>query len=452
MATPTPLAQPGGLKYGEVKTTLARVVDNGVCDDDPRVLERTNEATKFLLDALIPVGGMATYDVIADGTNILLPPQLENAIEVEVQGSGLVNNQSDVRQGWYDLVNNFTYVDPGQQYDNSLVDLFLQPDPADPGVLRRKYDFPGLTQGATVRVTGAKRFIPISSDNDYLIVQNLRALKEAMMGLERSDINDPDNANKYYQSAIGMLRAEVTKHLLDPRNSLKRRAQYTKDTGSLPVNSYGWMRAQLALQIPMLLNRGKLDINGLLDNAEMRLIGSGLWKNTLEEFHAEVVNGVIKLPLRVGSVLMARLDNRPIDVRSIFFSYMKNGPGYLQDMISLCSGILEDQGEIYDPAIQLTRRQYRLNGAHNLTSNCLSMVCKLRWIPKLPTDQMVIKNYEALRLMVQAQMAEEEKQDSTAFEGRAMNIIEKETREYLGGQEMVPHIQLMGGGIGGFTL
>ncbi len=458
MANPTPLAALGGTTYGQAKTTIARVVDNGVCDDDPRVLERTNEAQKMLLDALIPVGGMATYDVVADGTTLLLPPQLENAIEVEVRGNALVNNQSDIKQGWYDLINPFTYVDPDQQHDQPLHDLFLHPDPSDPNILRRKYDFIGLTQGATVRVTGAKRYVPITSDDDYLIIQNVRALKMAIMSLERSDINDIDGGQKYYEAAVGMLKAEVTKHLLDPRNSLKRRAQYERDLATYPTNSFGWVRARLALEIPKILAKGKSEITGMLEMAEMRLIGKGLWKGTIEEFHAEVVNGLIKLPTRVDSVLMARISGVPIDVRSIFFGYMKNGPGYISDLIGSCAAMLSDEGEVYDPVSQLTRRQYRLNGAlasawpvTATPSSCLSMACKLRWIAKQPSDQMVIKNFEALRLMVTAiNLEEDEKwQEAAQAAGLAVNEVEKETREYIGGQEMVPHISMVGGGLGG---
>ncbi len=446
MSTPTPLAAPGGLTYGEVKTTLARVVDNGVCDDDPRVLERTNEATKLLLDALIPVGGMATYDIIADGTTLLLPPELENAIETEVRGSGLVNNESDVRGGWYDLVNQFTYVDPDMQHDSPLVDQFLHPDPTNASILRRQYDFPGLSQGATVRVTGAKRYVPISSDNDYLIIQNIRALKMAIMSLERSDINDPDNGAKYYSAAIGMLKAEVTKHLLDPRNSLKRRAQYEKDFALFPTNSFGWVRARMALEIPKILMKGKSEITGMMEMAEMRLISKGLWKGTVEEFHATAVDGLIKLPLRVDAVLMARLDGFPIDVRSIFFGYMKNGPGHLQHLIDRCHAMLSDEGEVYDPTTDTIRRQYRLKGACPLGS-CLSMACKLRWVKKDPSEQMVIKNFEAMRLMTTAiDLEENEKwQEAAAAAGNAVNEVEKETREYIGGQEMVPHVVMMPG-------
>ncbi len=460
MANPTPLAGLGGVTYGVAKPFLARVVDNGVCDTDPRVLERTNEATKMLLDAIIPVGGMATYDIVADGTTLLLPPALENAIEVEVRGDGLVNNQSDVRQGWYDLVNQFTYVDPSMQHDAPLEDMFLYPDANDPTVLRRKYNFIGLSQGATVRVTGAKRFIPIASDNDYLIVQNLRALKMAIMALERQDINDPDTGQKYYQSAIDMLKAEVAKHLLDPRNSLKRRAKWERDMATFPANSFGWMRARLALEIPGLLTRGKSEITGLLEMAEARLLSKGLWKGSLEMFTAEVVNGIIQLPTRVESVLMARLDGCPIDVRSIFFGYQHNGPSYLGDISSHCSRMLQDLSEVYDPVAQTKRRQYRLTGAFHSPVNgttptaCLSMVCKLRWLPKQPEEMMVIQNFEALRLMVQGIISEEDEkwQQGMAAQATAVNEVEKELREYQGGTQAVPHIDMVGSPIGGEVL
>lgn len=455
MANPIPLAAPGGITYGQIKTSLARVVDNGVCDDDARVVERTNEATKMLLDAIIPVGGMATYDIVADGTTLLLPPQLENAIEVEVRGSGLVNNQSDIRQGWYDLVNNFTYVDPDQQHDAPLTDLFLHPDPSDAGILRRKYDFIGLTQGATVRVTGAKRYIPITSDNDYLIIQNIRALKMAIMSLERQDINDIDNGQKYYEAAVGMLRAEVMKHLLDPRNSLKRRAHYEKDFATYPMNSFGWFRARMALEIPKLLAKGKSEITRLLEMAEMRLISKGMWKGTVEIFHAEVIDGLIQFPTRVDSILVARLDGWPIDVRSIFFDYMRGGPGWLGECWAVCNAILSDEGEVYDPTAQTTRHQYRLNGARReAPTSCLSVAAKLRWLPKQPIDRMVITNFEAMRLMVTAiNLEEAEKwQEAQIAAADAVNEAEKELREFIGGQEMVPHVELMGGSIGGEIL
>src|SRR5437899_2725095 len=68
---PPPLLDPspavGGITFEEAAPFLARVVDNGVCVDDDRVMIRTNEATKIILDYLIPVGGMMTADVLATG-------------------------------------------------------------------------------------------------------------------------------------------------------------------------------------------------------------------------------------------------------------------------------------------------------------------------------------------------------------------------------------------------
>src|SRR3982750_3208282 len=165
----------GGITYGASKTELATVVANGVGPTDPRVLMRANEATQLVLDEMIPVGGMAIYDVVATTESgkqvLLLPKELENAIEVEVLSGAQVNGQTDVTQGW-NLVTNFTYVDPASAHDNPLIDLGLVPDNVDPTILRRKYIYPGLAAGATVRVTGAKRYVPINGDGDYLIVQN----------------------------------------------------------------------------------------------------------------------------------------------------------------------------------------------------------------------------------------------------------------------------------------
>lgn len=269
----------GGITFGIAQPDLAKVTDNGVCDTDPRVMSRANEATKALLDEIIPVGGMALYGIegivspsdLSPGTQIFLPKELENAIEVEVK-TGTVNNSADINQGWYDLINNYAYVDPNFAHDNPMVDLYLQPDPDDPTILRRLYDFPGLTPGALVHVTGAKRYIPITSDDDYLIIQNVRALKLMILSIEREENGQLDEALKYKQAAVGLLQAEVKKHLLDPRNSLKRKAAYQSDLFLHAADSFGRVRAKLALELPGFLMKGKSEISYLLNRALEALI------------------------------------------------------------------------------------------------------------------------------------------------------------------------------------
>lgn len=263
----------GGLQYKDVKDELATVVANGVCGDDVRVRPRANEATLILLSELIPVGGMATYDVVATGTELLLPKQLENAIEVEVLNDAQVRNQTDVTQGWQ-LVSNFTYVDPSSAHDNPLVDLFLHPDPQDASILRRKYDYPGLQAGATVRVTGAKRYVPITTDDDYLIIQNIPALKLEILAREYLERGSQwvNEAATYHKMAVDALRAEVQKHMLDPTNSLKRKAAYQKDIQDFNEGTLGRTRARIALELPGMMNKGKDDITYLVNRAVQMLV------------------------------------------------------------------------------------------------------------------------------------------------------------------------------------
>jgi len=265
----------GGLTYGVCKTELATVVANGVGASDPRVRPRANEGTKAILDEMIPVNGMATYDVVSTTESgkqvLLLPKELENAIEVEVLSGATVLSQTDVTQGW-NLVTNFTYVDPSSAHDNPLIDLGLVPDGGDPTILRRKYIYPGLAAASTVRVTGAKRYVPITADGDYLIVQNIRALKLAILSIERDENNAMPEGEGYLQKALKILQAEVQKHQLDPTNSLKRKANYQSDLITYAEGTLGRTRARLALELRGFLTMGKAEITYLVNRAEQMLV------------------------------------------------------------------------------------------------------------------------------------------------------------------------------------
>lgn len=263
-----------GITFGVAKNELRWVAANGVCPDDPRVLSSANEATKMLLDLGIWVGTMATYDIVADGTVLFLPKELENAIEVEVLNDATVRGQRDVTQGSYDCVSQFTYVDPATAHDNPLVDLFLYPDPDDPTILRRKYDYPGLQNNATVRVTGAKRYLPMTGDTSSLIIQNVLALKFAILSLEymQRGPGSIDDAMKYKQMALEQLQGEVKKHQLDPRRILKRKADYQADIANYAEGTLGRTRGRLALELNGFLLKGKAEITYLVNRAVQMLV------------------------------------------------------------------------------------------------------------------------------------------------------------------------------------
>lgn len=448
----------GGITFGAAKPILCTVVENGVDQNDPRVITRTNEAIHAILDELLPVNGCMTVDIAATGTNgdeLFLPKELENIIEAEVLGAA-VNGSTDVTQGFYNIVNPFTYADPQAAYDNPLVDLFLQPDPGDATILRRKYRYPGLTPNATVRVTGAKRYLPVTGDNDYLIVQNLLAVKDMIQAIWRKENNDPQGAEIFHKACIDRLAAEVKKHQLDPRNAMRRKGEYYKDLQTYAENTFGWMRANIALELPVLMNKGKIDIGFMVNMAEKRLMQRGLWKDTIQEYTSQVVGGVVAFPIEVQSVLAVDINGRPIPVRSVFFEYLENGPGYASQntetppkwITGASHAMLIDQG---DEEFQGGRRRTYKLIAGTTQNSTVTAVCKLRWIEKQPNDKMIIKNFEALRNMIQCIMNEEAEKwnEAAAAQQAAFAILEAENREYLAGIQHTIHVQTHGFGMQG---
>ena len=445
---PTPTAAPpgGGIQFKDAAPLICGVVDNGVCPDDPRVLQRTNEATKIILDYMIPVGGMMSAVVPALNTQIILPPQMENCIEAfPTYPNTQVWGDTDITQGWYEIVNNSTYLDPNQHHDNPLVDLGLHPDPTNFAVLRRVYEYPGLSPtNASVTVTGAKRYIPLVSKTDYLIVQNVEALKLMILAIERLENNAKDDSDKYRQSALELLQAEVKKHILDPRNYMRRKANYQSDLTLFPENTLGWIRGNLALDVDDAIKTGKIDLTWTINQCEKRLMQRGMWKDCIINVSATVVGGMVYFPRNVQSVLAMDLSGRPIPIRSQFFQYLDNGPG-----MSPCSEMLIDHGDEYLPGTETMRRKYKLI-ADCVDQQKINTVCKLRWILKEPGDLMTIKNYEAMRLMVASKFLEEKEQwqQATANQQQAFDLLTKELQEYLGGIKHTIQIQTYGFGLG----
>src|SRR5262245_53409992 len=220
----------GGINFRTAAPMLATVVDNGVCPDDPRVKNRLNEATKIILDYMIPVGGMCMADVAAVDRILILPPEMENVYEAVPAEGSTVRGSKDIKEGWYDITNPSMFLDPAAQYDNPLVDMGLWSDDTNPSVLRRTFQYPGLEPAnSIVTVIGAKRFLPVTKDEDYLICQNIEALKLVIISIERNENFQPDEAQKYRQQAFDLLQAEIKKHILDPRNYMRRKAAYEQD-------------------------------------------------------------------------------------------------------------------------------------------------------------------------------------------------------------------------------
>jgi hypothetical protein len=98
-------------------------------------------------------------------------------------------------------------VDPttGSEYCIAI----LAPDETLPQY--RRYAIPGheSEEGVAVTVLAKRKFIPVVTDDDDLIVTNLGALKMMAIAIEKEENNNLDEALKYEEKAIELLREEL---------------------------------------------------------------------------------------------------------------------------------------------------------------------------------------------------------------------------------------------------
>jgi hypothetical protein len=98
-------------------------------------------------------------------------------------------------------------VDPTTGSESCIA--ILAPDETLPQY--RRYAIPGFEreEGATVTVLAKRKFIPVTSDDDDLIVTNLGALKMMAIAIEKEENNNLVEAANYEQKAVELLREEL---------------------------------------------------------------------------------------------------------------------------------------------------------------------------------------------------------------------------------------------------
>lgn len=105
------------ITVAEAKQILCRAVDNGVPPDDPRVIDRINEATERLMVGGFWVGMTQELTICTLQQCFTLPRQIDSVQEIFILDQSL-----DVTSGWYTVDNPSTYVDPDILNDIVLTD------------------------------------------------------------------------------------------------------------------------------------------------------------------------------------------------------------------------------------------------------------------------------------------------------------------------------------------
>lgn len=129
------------IRWGDIKQRIKQsAATSGCSEEQARLL--TDEAVTILTDKIICVGSIANIEIRTFVDSFPLPFNMERALEVSQ-----CDCDGELNQGWFNVTNGSTYVDPAQCGDAAIIDKGLLPyehklmGPAYIGV-RPDYDEP----------------------------------------------------------------------------------------------------------------------------------------------------------------------------------------------------------------------------------------------------------------------------------------------------------------------
>jgi hypothetical protein len=560
------------MTLGDIRSEIARVVDNGVPASDSRVVQRVNQAQRRLHAIRAWVGVLAKYKVDLVNNIFTLPSQLESVHHVAAyNGAGLAAGNVLL----CDDVNAFVHL------DGNLIPLVYQPIGSTVNEIKYQVD-PALGLNiSSVVVTGKKRFIEASQDADTLIIRDLEALKLMVMALWREENNQIDLAtalqNKAlehlahktdmsvevarrlsYQSRLstaalgtmGFVRSRLAldlefglkvddaklfdyvnkaqdlliskkrlllsstrygvkdglslptysyivsdsvalpvgdyqtvklavmaivansissannqpnpeiaaKYEAEAAKSMeedmvveleeKRHAQYTSTLSSATPNTFGYVKARLALELPFGLRYSNAEMSRIVNRAEETLITRGRWAGTVEEIKITIPeDGLFYLPYNVESVLSATLNNFPVPVFEQSYDYNVNGPGYeIADDNTGAPAVIARGERIVN---NYRMRVYFVRGNWNETA-CARLLIKRRHIDHiLDSEFMLIRNYPALfEMALSLNLQPTDAEQARYHEEQALSLMRSELEQHIGAHQNQLKIQTPGFSMG----
>jgi len=245
------------MTLGEIRSEVARVVDNGVTANDPRVIQRVNQAQRRLHAIRSWLGLFAKYKVDVVNNIFTLPSVLENVHSVtKYTGSALPAGSVLLSED----ANAFVHL------DGDIVPLIFRPVSAA-GTVTYQID-PSLGQNLTsVVVAGKKIFVPATSDSSTLLIDDLEALKLMVMALWREENNQLELASGLQAKAVEHLALKT-----DMAIEVARRLAYQTRLSSASPGTMAFVRSRLALDLNFGLKTDETQMFDLVNKAQDMLI------------------------------------------------------------------------------------------------------------------------------------------------------------------------------------
>lgn len=227
--------------------------------------------------------------------------------------------------------------------------------------------------------------------------ETMRLVVQAMT-LQGYQTMDPNSQ----QIASGLLgqAASLISRRLDAELEALRHGTYTTALGALTSNTFGYFKAQLALELPMGLKLSDSEMGRLTNSAERRLVECGKWKNAIADFEVTIgTDGETDMPTEVEVVLGATICNQPTLIKGRWYEVVEGGPGRVKEDRKAVTGLLVDRGEFMVSNVPV--RRYYVAACQ--PDNTLLVRAKRRFATKsADADVMQIKNFGAVKAAAQS--------------------------------------------------
>jgi aryl carrier-like protein len=431
------------ITLAEAKATLSVYVDNGVYQDDTRVIARINEAQRRLYAVRSWLGVLAKFSLPVNAGVFVLPDPTGDISTFA--GFGL---NTILRVTSTTMANGFLTNTEQAFLSNSETLVKVNKPPSSSNF--RSYAVSGINPlPSSVEVTGKLNFVPAALATDLLIIQDLDAIRLMLLALWREQNGQLDLAQAFEQKAVERLSM-----VLDKTLEGARRLNYQSIIATSVEGTMGWMRARMALDLKDGLFTDDAVLFHLIDKAEEYLLTRGSWYGSIRQFDVEVVqSGEMFLPHEVESILFCSFNSERVDLFAREYDFHENGPGFRT--AANTSGLLVvDRGEeaVFDANLGglVYKRKIFVNRPSDPEIPCiLTILGSIRFSAKTSdSDPMVIGNYPAMVELVTAFMQNDKPDFYTFHEQKAIQLLRDELQQKRGGNRFSLQVQGSAWGMG----
>jgi aryl carrier-like protein len=431
------------ITLAEAKAALSTYVDNGVYPTDDRVISRINEAQRRLYAVRTWLGVLAKFSLPLVNGVFTLPDYTGNI--TTVSGFGL----STIIRATSTTLPNGLLTNTEQAFLSNSETLLRVGKPITSSNYR-SYQVSGISPlPQSVEVTGKLNFIPVASNTDLLVIQDLDALRLMLLALWREQNGQLDLAQAFEQKAVERLSL-----VLDKTLEGARRLNYQSLITTTTEGTMGWMRARMALDLKDGLHTDDSALFYLIDKAEEYLLTRGSWYGSIRQFDIEVPeSGEMYLPHDVESILFCSFNSERVNLFAREYDFHENGPGF-RTTANTNGLLVVDRGEdaVFDETTGtiLAKRKIFVNRPTNPEDPCiLTILGSIRWSAKTQdSDPMVVGNYPAMLEMVTAFMQADKPDFYTFHEQKAIQLLRDELQQKRGGNRLTMQVQGTAWGMG----